>query len=174
MQIYQIFFASNESRLPKHDQKLQLIPMDSLNHAVSTRFNNLPFLLRATDKLKNVKTNLLKHIFQTIQFCMSFLQHMFCLFFCHIMKNIHEVEYFVVSVCNSCVHYFVWLQILLQKQAKYFFLRRPWSLLPTLVKFHQQFQLFKYYSPRSMDCISQYVTEQMISKLVGFSLIDRL
>ena len=59
-------FASYESRFPKRDQKLLLIPLDSLNHAVSTKFNNLPFLLRATDKLRTFKTNLLKHIFQTI------------------------------------------------------------------------------------------------------------
>ena len=95
MHEYQIFFASNESSFPTRYQKLLLIPMDSLNHAVSNRFNNVPLSLRATDKLQNVKTNLLKRIFQTIQFCMSFLQQMFCLFFCHIMKNIHEVECFV-------------------------------------------------------------------------------
>ena len=59
-------FTSNESRFPKRDQKLLLIPLDSLNHAISTRFNNLPFSLRATDKLQTFKTNLLKHIFQTI------------------------------------------------------------------------------------------------------------
>ena len=66
MHEYQIFFASYESRFPNRYQKLLLIPMDSLNHAVSNRFNNVPLSLRATDKLQNVKTNLLKRIFQTI------------------------------------------------------------------------------------------------------------
>ena len=37
-----------------------------LNHTVLTRFNNLPFSLRATNKLQTFKTNFLKHIFQTI------------------------------------------------------------------------------------------------------------
>ena len=59
-------FASYQSRFPKRDQKLWLIPLDSLNYAVSTRLNNLPFLLRATDKLQTFKTVRLKHIFQTI------------------------------------------------------------------------------------------------------------
>ena len=59
-------FASYESRFPKRGQKLLLIPLESLNHAVSSRFNNLPFSFRATDKLQTFKTNLLKHIFQTI------------------------------------------------------------------------------------------------------------
>ena len=59
-------FASDESRFPKHDPKLLLIPLESLNHAVSTGLNDLPFSLRATYKLDTFKTNLLKQIFQTI------------------------------------------------------------------------------------------------------------
>ena len=40
-------FASNETRVPKRDRKLLMIPLDCLNHVVLTSFNNLPFSLRA-------------------------------------------------------------------------------------------------------------------------------
>ena len=37
-----------------------------LQPTVSTKFNDLPFSLRAADKLQTFITNLMKHIFQTI------------------------------------------------------------------------------------------------------------
>ena len=57
-------FASNESRFPKPDQKLLLIPVDSCNRAVSTTLNNLPFPLTANEKLQEKKafTFHVKHI----------------------------------------------------------------------------------------------------------------
>ena len=48
-------FASYESRFPNRDQKLLLIPL--FHHAVSTGYNNLPFSLRATDKLQIFRAN---------------------------------------------------------------------------------------------------------------------
>ena len=63
--------------------------MDSLSHAVLTRFNNLLFSLRATDKLQIFKTNLLKHIFQTISFfiCLFLSMVVLSFFLSHYEKN---------------------------------------------------------------------------------------
>ena len=52
--------------MTKGDQNLLMIPLDSLNRAVLTGFNNLPFSPRAIDKLQAFKTSLVKHILQMV------------------------------------------------------------------------------------------------------------
>ena len=52
--------------MTKGDQNLLMIPLDSLNRAVLTGFNNLPFSTRAIDKLQTFKTSLVKHLLQMV------------------------------------------------------------------------------------------------------------
>ena len=61
--------------LPNYSFNWSKIRLERLYHAVSNGFNNLPFLLRATDKLQTLKTHIL---------CMSsFIAYMllFCFLF---------------------------------------------------------------------------------------------